>query len=255
MGSARRSKVRPAARALRAPPLAAAGGNCVVCVLRNLVLAAKGRHGRSRCSAGILIVGNTIARPLRADNTVPGRPAMAGRPYNAAMVRKALELLITKTRDILYDVRHRVRTRGVVPVAELGLTRDSIQYEGIAPKTLRKALAALGPLDGYTFVDLGSGMGRAVLVASEFPFRRIVGVEIAPELHAIACSQRPPVSRAATMPRHPPGATGCAALRAGRRGDRVLLQLPVSRGLHDEGGRQHRALSRRCIRGGHSSCS
>ena len=111
---------------------------------------------------------------------------MAGRPYNVAMVRNALELLITKTRDILYDVRHRVRTRGVVPVAELGLTRDSIQYEGIAPKTLRKALASLGPLDGYTFVDLGSGMGRAVLVASEFPFRRIVGVEIAPELHAIA---------------------------------------------------------------------
>ena len=54
------------------------------------------------------------------------------------MVRKALERLIVKTRDILYDLRHRVRTRGVVPVAELGLTRDSIQYEGIAPKTLRK---------------------------------------------------------------------------------------------------------------------
>jgi hypothetical protein len=99
------------------------------------------------------------------------------------MVRKTLELLITKARDILYDVRHRVRTRGVVPVAELGLTRDSIQYEGIAPKTLRKTIAALGPVDRYTFVDLGSGM---VLVASEFPFRRIVGVEIAPELHAIA---------------------------------------------------------------------
>ena len=103
------------------------------------------------------------------------------------MVRKALERLIVKTRDILYDLRHRVRTRGVVPIAELGLTRDSIQYEGIAPKTLRKALAALGPLDRYTFVDLGSGMGRAMLVASELPFRRIVGVEIAPELHAIAC--------------------------------------------------------------------
>jgi|KBSSwiStaDraftv2_1062776.scaffolds.fasta_scaffold17739_9 SAM-dependent methyltransferase len=102
------------------------------------------------------------------------------------MVRKALERLIVKTRDLVYDLRHRVRTRGVVPVAQLGLTRDSIQYEGIAPKTLRKALASLGPLDGYTFVDLGSGMGRAVLVASEFPFRRIVGVEIAPELHAIA---------------------------------------------------------------------
>ena len=41
-------------------------------------------------------------------------------------------------------------------------------------------------MDGYTFIDLGSGMGRAVFVASEFPFRRIVGVEITPELHAIA---------------------------------------------------------------------
>src|SRR6185436_7767539 len=102
------------------------------------------------------------------------------------MVRKILERLIVKTRDILYDVRHRVRTRGVVPVAKLGLTHDSIQYEGIVPKTLRKIIAALGPVDGYTFVDLGSGMGRAVLVASEFPFRRIVGVEIAAELHAIA---------------------------------------------------------------------
>ena len=102
------------------------------------------------------------------------------------MVPKAVEPLIVKARDILYDLHHRVRTRGVVPVTELGLTRDSVQYEGIAPKTLRKAIAALGPVDGYTFVDLGSGMGRAVLVASEFPFRRIVGVEIAPELHAIA---------------------------------------------------------------------
>jgi SAM-dependent methyltransferase len=109
-----------------------------------------------------------------------------GTPYNAAMVRKAAERLIVKTRDLIYDLRHRVRTRGVVPIAELGLTLDSIQYEGIAPKTLRKAIAALGPVNGYTFVDLGSGMGRAVLVASEFPFRRIVGVEIVPELHAIA---------------------------------------------------------------------
>src|SRR5688572_18625524 len=102
------------------------------------------------------------------------------------MLPKAVERLIVTTRDIVYDARHRVRTRGVVPVTELRLTHDSIQYEGIAPKTLRKALASLAPLDGYTFVDLGSGMGRAVLVASEFPFRRIVGVEIAPELHAIA---------------------------------------------------------------------
>lgn len=38
----------------------------------------------------------------------------------------------------------------------------------------------------FTFVDLGSGKGRALFLAAAFPFRRIVGVEIVPELHAAA---------------------------------------------------------------------
>jgi hypothetical protein len=42
------------------------------------------------------------------------------------------------------------------------------------------------PLDDFTFVDLGSGKGRALFYAADWPFRRIVGVEIAPALHEIA---------------------------------------------------------------------
>jgi SAM-dependent methyltransferase len=42
------------------------------------------------------------------------------------------------------------------------------------------------PLARATFVDLGSGMGRAVLLAARHPFRQVVGVEISPALHAIA---------------------------------------------------------------------
>ncbi len=38
----------------------------------------------------------------------------------------------------------------------------------------------------FTFIDLGSGKGRALLMASDYPFRRVVGVELLPELHAIA---------------------------------------------------------------------
>jgi predicted RNA methylase len=38
----------------------------------------------------------------------------------------------------------------------------------------------------FTFIDLGSGKGRSLLVASERPFERIVGVELMPELHRIA---------------------------------------------------------------------
>lgn len=38
------------------------------------------------------------------------------------------------------------------------------------------------PIEAYTFVDLGSGMGRAVMVASDFPFRNVIGVETNPDL-------------------------------------------------------------------------
>jgi hypothetical protein len=38
----------------------------------------------------------------------------------------------------------------------------------------------------FAFVDMGSGKGRALLVASELPFAKIVGVELSHELHLIA---------------------------------------------------------------------
>jgi len=42
-------------------------------------------------------------------------------------------------------------------------------------------------LQSATFVDIGSGMGRALLLAAQYPFRQIVGIEISPALHEIAC--------------------------------------------------------------------
>jgi SAM-dependent methyltransferase len=42
------------------------------------------------------------------------------------------------------------------------------------------------PRDRFAFVDMGSGKGRALLVASEFPFAKIVGIELSPELNRIA---------------------------------------------------------------------
>jgi SAM-dependent methyltransferase len=38
----------------------------------------------------------------------------------------------------------------------------------------------------FTFIDLGSGKGRTLLMASDYPFRRILGVELLPELDRIA---------------------------------------------------------------------
>jgi hypothetical protein len=38
----------------------------------------------------------------------------------------------------------------------------------------------------FTFIDIGSGRGRALLMAADYPFRRILGIELLPELHRVA---------------------------------------------------------------------
>ena len=45
---------------------------------------------------------------------------------------------------------------------------------------------AHGALRDFTFIDLGSGKGRVLLMASDYPFKRIIGVEFMPELHRAA---------------------------------------------------------------------
>lgn len=55
----------------------------------------------------------------------------------------------------------------------------------IRPRQLRYILRSLAIRhEEFVFVDLGSGKGRALLIASEFPFRRLIGVELDARLHA-----------------------------------------------------------------------
>lgn len=91
--------------------------------------------------------------------------------------------------DLEYDWEERVdTTRSNV---RLGTRLREIvaerQYQPCDPGLFREAVGALAiDYRQFAFVDLGSGKGRALLLAAEFPFRRIQGVELLPELHSIA---------------------------------------------------------------------
>jgi SAM-dependent methyltransferase len=55
------------------------------------------------------------------------------------------------------------------------------------PKLVYRILNLLKPEPGrYDFVDFGSGKGRVLLIASEFPLAQVTGVEFDQRLHAIA---------------------------------------------------------------------
>jgi hypothetical protein len=94
--------------------------------------------------------------------------------------------------DAEYDWEHRVNTTGAALAWRdrlLGVfhspyqpTESALFYEMI------QALLEQSHIDlhDFVFIDLGSGKGRTLLMASDYSFRRIVGVELLPALHATA---------------------------------------------------------------------
>jgi len=91
-------------------------------------------------------------------------------------------------------------------------------YEGVQPAIFRAMVraAAITP-GGFDCVDFGSGKGRALVLAAEYGFRRVIGVELAPQLHDIA--RRNVAAFRARRPLAPPIDLYC--------GDAVNLPLPA----------------------------
>jgi predicted RNA methylase len=95
-----------------------------------------------------------------------------------------------------FDLEFGVRTSGLIAGRHLASghrhDRHNTAYYGVAPSVFQAMIVRwrrskpIAPIDEFTFVDLGAGMGRAVLLASEYPFREVVGVELHPTLARIA---------------------------------------------------------------------
>jgi len=98
--------------------------------------------------------------------------------------------------DADYDWDFRVNTTsGAVRWRDRLIGMFHSEYQPTDPKTFHEMIDGLpqradsrAHLDfrDFTFVDLGSGKGRTLLLASDYPFRRIIGVELLPSLHQVA---------------------------------------------------------------------
>jgi SAM-dependent methyltransferase len=94
--------------------------------------------------------------------------------------------------DADYDWEHRVNTTsGAVGWRDRLLGVFHSPYQPTEPALFHEMLDALrqyARLDfaDFVFLDLGSGKGRTLLMASDYPFRHIVGVELIPSLQQVA---------------------------------------------------------------------
>jgi len=95
-----------------------------------------------------------------------------------------------------FDEEFGVKTSGLIAGRHLknGHRHDkhNTAYYGVAPSVFRSLVKRwrktrpAAPIAQTSFVDMGAGMGRAVLLASELNFKAVCGVELNAKLAAIA---------------------------------------------------------------------
>lgn len=97
-----------------------------------------------------------------------------------------------------FDLKYGTDTGGYLGPEDLrgGLIHDSMNngYSAVAPSVFREACRrwretlsqSAARVEAFTFVDAGAGKGRALLLAAELPFRKVIGVELNEELARIA---------------------------------------------------------------------
>src|ERR1700733_3067227 len=120
-----------------------------------------------------------------------------GGTLRVALVR-ARQTKRDETKPLLhpFDKRYGVETSGLIGGGELrsGHRNDvfNTAYYAMAPSRFQWVMKSWleddshPAIENYSFVDLGCGKGRAVLMASEFRFHEVVGVELHTSLAAVA---------------------------------------------------------------------
>lgn len=103
---------------------------------------------------------------------------------------RTFQQFISVMEDYCFDLKHGIDTSEIVQVEDLDITREdkkhSRRYQPTRIRYIKKLIRELKLPEGSVFVDFGSGKGRVLFVASNYNFKRVVGVEISSKLCEIA---------------------------------------------------------------------
>src|SRR5438309_12076494 len=119
-------------------------------------------------------------------------PKEAFRSFGSVLRERGIRAFFRAITDRLYirwfEWRLGIRSEAVIDLDELGIKNELFRpYVPTDYRGFQRILNALRVRPGKdVFLDFGSGMGRAIIMAAKYPFRKIYGVEVAPQLNEIA---------------------------------------------------------------------
>ena len=111
------------------------------------------------------------------------------------LVPKNLVHVLRLRYDGCFDRKFGTDTDGIVELIDLDIGSENLQYgvwyEPTSTRIFSHILAKLPSTVGlvyedYVYIDYGSGKGRTLLLASEFPFSEIIGIEFSRKLCSVA---------------------------------------------------------------------
>ena len=103
-------------------------------------------------------------------------------------LKKTVILTYLQIHDFLYDFRFRIKTAEKIREPELGYKgTDCVGYGPYWYRNIYKIFNSIQPItEKDVFLDYGCGKGRVIVVASTYPFQKVLGVELSTDLCAIA---------------------------------------------------------------------
>ncbi|MDY0042866.1 MAG: class I SAM-dependent methyltransferase [Desulforhabdus sp.] len=103
---------------------------------------------------------------------------------------RTFESFVSVLEDFLFDATYKTDTAGFVQLEDMDINdedkKHSILYQPTRIRHFNNLMKTLDFPERSVFVDLGSGKGRILLLASKFNFKRIIGIEISSSLCEIA---------------------------------------------------------------------
>ena len=131
--------------------------------------------------------------PLLGDHTVSSAVKRLGHLLRGFGVMKTLSVCVSTIDDEYFksfDRKYRVRTSGHISLSATSFDPSKLHlatsYGPVNAWAFRRLLKKLDLPKTLHFVDLGCGLGRACILAAEYGFEKVTGVELAAELCVIA---------------------------------------------------------------------
>jgi SAM-dependent methyltransferase len=128
--------------------------------------------------------------PGNDEDAAPGTDRVDGVKSIRGLVPRAMKLKyhgVLRASSSVVDRALGIDTAGKVDLADLGLADpERVGYEAGSWLDLPRVLRPGEVTRDDVFLDLGCGKGRAVLMASLYPFGRVTGVELSPDIAGIA---------------------------------------------------------------------